>query len=285
VKSTKYMFVIAGLPLSVAACAAAKPSQELMTARDVYAKTHQGAAQLDPEGALEAGKALDAAEKAHEDDAGSELERSRAYVATRKSELALARAGELRAREDHDKAEQVYQAQLERELGSLQQELQTHQEELQAHQAASDEAHRERAGWREKGGELVVTLSGVVFDTGGHELSPEAKARLDVVVHAAQQNPTRTLTIAGYTDGMGRADTNRELSQRRADAVKAYLEGQGIVASRIISVGRGESNPIASNDTTEGRAENRRVEITLDRAEPSERVPVKGTDPAPAPMR
>jgi outer membrane protein OmpA-like peptidoglycan-associated protein len=276
VKSKLYRLALAGLPLSLAACASAQPSQELRTARDAYAKTRQSVAQVNPEGTLDAGRALGIAEKAHADDAGSALERSQAYVATRKSELAMAQAGEARARQDREKAEQLYQAQLERELSSLQQQL-------GAQQAASDQANRERVGWRQKGEDLVITLSGVVFETGGYELSEDAKTRLDVVVHAARQNPARTLTIAGFTDDTGRAETNRELSQKRANAVKAYLEGQGIASSRIFSEGRGESNPVASNDTTEGRAENRRVEITLERAEPSERVPVKGTDPEPMP--
>jgi outer membrane protein OmpA-like peptidoglycan-associated protein len=281
VKSKLYRLALAGLPLSLAACASAGPSQELKTARDAYAKTRQSAAQVNPEGTMEAERALRAAEKAHTDDAGSALERTHAYVATRKSELAMAQAGEARAREDREKAEQVYQAELEREVGSLHQALQGKHQELQSQQSASDQAHRERAGWRRKGEDMVITLSGVVFETGGYELSSDAKTRLDVVIHAAKQNPSRSLTIAGFTDDTGRAETNRELSQRRANAVKAYLESQGIAASRIFSEGRGESNPVASNDTTEGRAENRRVEITLERAEPSERMPVKGVDPEP----
>jgi outer membrane protein OmpA-like peptidoglycan-associated protein len=274
VKSILLMLALAGLPFSLAACASAKPSQELLTARDAYATTRQSVGQFNPEGTRDAEQSLSIAERAHADEAGSALERSQAYVATRKSELAMAQAGEARARQDREKAEQVYQAELEREVSSLQQEL-------QAQQAASDQAHRERVGWRQKGEDLVITLSGVVFETGGHELSSDAKTRLDVVARAAKQNPARTLTIAGYTDDTGQADTNRELSQKRANAVKAYLEGQGIAPSSIVSVGRGESDPVASNDTTEGRAENRRVEITLGRAEPSERVPVKGIDPEP----
>lgn len=273
-KSTLYKLALAGLPLSFAACASTAPSQELLTARDAYAKSRQSTAPVNPEGIREAEQALNAAERAHDDDAGSELERSRAYIATRKSELAMAQAGEARARIDRNKAEQTYQAQLEGQVSALQQQL-------RMQQSAYDKANQERVGWRQRGEDLVVTLSGVVFQTGGHELSSEAKARLDVVVQAARQNPDRTLTIAGYTDNTGRTATNRELSQRRADEVKAYLEGQGIASSRIISVGRGSSNPVASNDTTEGRADNRRVEITLERTPPSERVPVRGTDPEP----
>lgn len=284
-KSTLCGLALAGLPLLLAACASAGPSQELLTARDAVARTRGSAAQVTPEGTRDAERALRAAEKAHADDAGSELERSRAYVAIRRSELAMAQVGEARARQELDKAGRAYQAQLEGEVSSLQQELRAQQDRLRAQQAASHQANTERMGWRQKGEDLVITLSGVVFEAGRHELSPDAKERLDVVVHAARQNPDRTLAIAGYTDNTGRADTNRDLSQRRADEVKAYLESQGVASSRIVSIGRGESNPIVSNDTTEGRAENRRVEITLERAEPSERVPVRGIDPEMKPSQ
>src|SRR5690242_3121824 len=181
------MFALAGLSLSLVACASTKPSQELLTARDAYAKTRERAAQINPEGTEEAGQALNAAESAHRDDPGSDRERSRAYVATRRSQLAIAQAEEARARADREQAEQVYQAQLQRQVSALQQEL-------RAQQAESDHANRERVGWQQKGQNLVITLSGVVFETGGHELSADAQQRLDVVVHAARNNPERTLT-------------------------------------------------------------------------------------------
>jgi outer membrane protein OmpA-like peptidoglycan-associated protein len=278
VKTTlPYLFAYAGLPILCAACGAAGPSQELKSARDAYATVNQsGAAQVNPDGAREAQQALEVAEEAHREDAGSEQERSAAYVAERKSQMALAQADEARAREDLEKAQLAYQAKLEQELSSAHQQL-------QATQAASDKASKEQMGWRKKGEDLVITLSGVMFETGGHELSADAKQRLDVVTHALKQSPERGVMIAGYTDDTGRADSNRALSQKRADAVKAYLAGQGVAASRIQSVGRGEDSPVASNDTAEGRAENRRVEITLTRAgELPERQPVKGTDSEPA---
>jgi len=271
------MFAIAGLPLLCAACGAAAPSKELLTARDAYAKVSQSSApQVNPAGTRDAQEALEAAEASHRDDAGSDQERTASYVAMRKSELAMAQADEARARQDREKADQAYQAQLEQQLGSTRQEL-------EAVHAASEKAKDERVGWRKKGEDLVITLSGVSFDTGGHTLTADAKKRLDAVAHALKESPERTVTIAGYTDSSGKEDANRALSQKRADSVKAYLEGQGIAASRLTSEGRGETNPIASNDTADGKASNRRVEITLHRAgEPSERQLVKGTDPAAA---
>jgi outer membrane protein OmpA-like peptidoglycan-associated protein len=273
-----YMFALAGLPLLCVACGAAAPSKELLTARDAYAKTGESnVAQVNPAGARSAQDALEAAEAAHQEDAGSDKERTAAYVAMRRSELAMAQADELRAREEQMKAEQAYQAQLEQQLAST-------KLELDSQQAAADKAKSDKVGWRKKGADLVITLSGVSFDTGGHELTADAKKRLDAVGHALQEYKDRTVTIAGYTDNAGKKDANLELSQKRADSVKAYLQGQGVSASRLISEGRGEEGPVASNDTAEGKASNRRVEITLHPAGAvvSERQPVKGTDPAPA---
>lgn len=276
-KSTlPYTFAIAGLSFLCAACGAAAPSQELLSARDAYQKLGKsGTAQSNPDGVRDAQRALAEAEEAHRDDAGSERERSAAYVAQRKSELAIAQADEAIARQDREKADQAYQAQLEGQLNAT-------RAQLRMEQAVSEKAKKDQQGWRKKGEDLVITLSGVLFETGGHDLTADAKKRLDVVIHAVRQNPERTITIAGYTDSKGRADYNRTLSQKRADEVKRYLEGQGVAPSRIASVGRGEEDAIASNDTEQGRAENRRVEITLHRAgDLPERLPVKGTDPDP----
>jgi outer membrane protein OmpA-like peptidoglycan-associated protein len=272
------MIALAGLPLLYAACAASDPSKELLTARDANTRLMQSdAAQLNPAGARDAHEAMLAAEEAHKDSAGSDKERTAAYVAQRKSELAVAQAEEARARQDRDKADQAYQAQLEQQLTSSRQQVQ----ELQAQQAASEKAQKEQVAWRKKGENLVVTLSGVLFDTGGHTLSSDARKRLDVVAHALKDNPTRAVTISGYTDNKGRSETNRNLSQKRADAVKAYLEKQGVPASRLVSEGKGDTNPVATNETEQGRADNRRVEITMHPpGQAPERQLVKGTDPA-----
>jgi outer membrane protein OmpA-like peptidoglycan-associated protein len=266
-----------------AACGASAPSKELLTARDAYAKASTGAAaQENPEGVLDAQKALTAAEETHLEDAGSDQERSAAYVATRKSEVAVAQAEESRMRQDREKADQAYQAQLEKQLSSTQQQLSSTQQQLETLQADADRAKNEQVGWRKRGENLVITLSGVSFDTGGHNLTPDAKKRLEVVAHALKEYPERSIAIAGYTDDKGREDANLALSQKRADSVKAYLISQGVPSQRLMSEGRGEANPVASNETPAGRAGNRRVEITLlPKGESPDRQLVKGVDTAP----
>ena len=84
---------------------------------------------------------------------------------------------------------------------------------------------------------------------------------LDEAASTLKQNPNVTVNVDGYTDAIGTEAYNLKLSERRADAVVNYLEQQGIPASRLIPHGYGKTNFVASNDTPEGRAQNRRVEL------------------------
>lgn len=109
--------------------------------------------------------------------------------------------------------------------------------------------------------EKTIRLEGANFATGSSRLLPGAGAKLDEVVNAARQAPEIGITVTGYTDSTGNAQSNVKLSQARADAVKAYLTGKGVAASRITTDGKGVADPIADNGSAEGRAKNRRVEI------------------------
>jgi OOP family OmpA-OmpF porin len=101
----------------------------------------------------------------------------------------------------------------------------------------------------------------VVFATGSAELSDAARASLDKVVEAMARYPLPVVEISGHTDDRGDAGANQALSEERAAAVEAYLISQGVDAERLASRGAGESEPVASNDTAEGRGENRRVQL------------------------
>ena len=110
---------------------------------------------------------------------------------------------------------------------------------------------------------VVVTLGDVLFESGQTELRQEAMASLVEVVDLLQSEPDKNIRIEGHTDAVGDANTNLEISQRRADAVFEALVSLGVVAARVTTQGMGEDFPIASNETDEGRAQNRRVDVIL----------------------
>jgi outer membrane protein OmpA-like peptidoglycan-associated protein len=110
-----------------------------------------------------------------------------------------------------------------------------------------------------------ITLdSDANFDTDKSTLKADALDKLDVLIEAAHGTTFKSVTISGYTDSTGTAEHNRQLSERRAQAVARYLREHGLNAQKLDVRGYGESNPIASNATAAGRAKNRRVDITLE---------------------
>lgn len=108
---------------------------------------------------------------------------------------------------------------------------------------------------------IVLTLEGVHFATGSHALNSSAISILDKAARAIKAHPSSNFTIEGHTDSRASDDFNYRLSQRRANSVKDYLVSQGVSASSLTTRGNGESDPVASNETSEGRAANRRVDI------------------------
>lgn len=105
-------------------------------------------------------------------------------------------------------------------------------------------------------------LEQVRFDTGKQDIRPESFPALDRVADVLKQNPNVRVVIEGHTDNVGRKAYNQKLSKNRAQAVMEYVLQKGIGADRLSSVGYGISKPIASNETAEGRARNRRVQLT-----------------------
>ncbi len=103
------------------------------------------------------------------------------------------------------------------------------------------------------------------FDFDQAVLRAEDKQRLDAAVAQLKTMPEdATIQVTGYTDSIGSEEYNRDLSMRRAQAARDYLVSNGVTENRIVLSGMGESNPIASNDTAEGRAMNRRVEVAAE---------------------
>ena len=115
-----------------------------------------------------------------------------------------------------------------------------------------------------KGEDIVLNMPGnVTFRTGSADLNAQFFKVLDGVAQVAKKYDKTIIEIAGHTDNVGGADFNRQLSQRRASAVAQYLMSKGVSEQRIITAAGGEDHPIASNSTDQGRAANRRVEVTL----------------------
>lgn len=111
---------------------------------------------------------------------------------------------------------------------------------------------------------LMMTFdSDLLFPINSSYLTDKAKVALEGFVTLAKENPTALIQVDGHTDATGTADYNQWLSEKRAVSVKNYLETLGVSRSRIETKGHGQVQPVATNQTKEGRQQNRRVEITI----------------------
>ena len=114
------------------------------------------------------------------------------------------------------------------------------------------------------GSELIVRMpESILFATDSATLNPQLRSDLFVLADSLNKYPATVVTITGHTDNTGTAGYNQNLSERRADAVAAVLLSGGVAGTRLNPVGAGENQPIATNQTAEGRAQNRRVDITI----------------------
>lgn len=277
-RSTKILTlaVVTALAASCGAfgCAAAQPPRELVDARMAYhsAATSPNAGRVQPEIAA-AQRALGRAEAAFEDSPSSDSTRDLSYLASRKAGSARAKANALSALEEKDAAlielrSLVAQRQLDQK-GDLAKSRAQIESERQARLTAEKKARDAlmtiagmKAEQNERG--LVLTLSGsVLFATGKSAILPAARVRLDEAAKALQEDG-RSITIVGHTDSVGTDEANEKLSMARAESVRTYLVGRGLPAAHVTAEGAGESKPISDNDTAEGRANNRRVEIILE---------------------
>ncbi|AKV04700.1 Outer membrane lipoprotein omp16 precursor [Labilithrix luteola] len=261
------------------ACKPAQPPRELVDARVAYQQATQSpgayAAQSDM---LDAKRSLDRAEQAFKDDPKDQDTRDLAYVAQRKALSAQAKANALYSIEQKRMADQEVamiqqqnmRAELERAkgaLGSQTGELESERRAREAADARTKEALDKIAGIKAEENErgLVLTLSGnVLFAFGKSELLPASRRSLHNVAEVLK-NSDRKLRVVGHTDSVGSDETNMALSRKRADSVRNYLVSQGVPSSRIEAEGVGKAVPIADNATPEGRANNRRVEIILEK--------------------
>ena len=114
------------------------------------------------------------------------------------------------------------------------------------------------------GDNITLNMPGnITFKTDSAELDPSFYKVLNSVGIIVKKYNKTVVEVAGHTDSTGSAEYNQKLSERRANSVAQYLESQGLASNRVVTVGAGETRPVADNSTPEGRQANRRVELTL----------------------
>jgi len=260
----------------LAACAAApvKPAG----AAEARSKLTQ--LQSDPNLANRAPLAIKEAEAAvraaEQPQADNELAAHRVYLADRKVETARAQA-ETRLAEDQRAAlsaqrESARLAARTREADVAKSQVATARAESAEQRLAAEQQAAElqrqidalQAKVTDRG--LVLTLGDVLFETGKADLNAGAAGSLNKLVTFLNKYPDRMVAIEGHTDSVGSDEYNQQLSQRRAESVRSYLVRQGIGSERLTTLGKGESDPIAGNDSATGRQQNRRVEVVISNA-------------------
>jgi outer membrane protein OmpA-like peptidoglycan-associated protein len=261
--NAKFMTGI-GLALALGACASSpQPNAALETARAQVA-----AAEADPNVVryapldLEAAKKdLALAESAAEHHKDAEISQP-AYMAAQTARLAQARAA---AKADDAKVAQGQQERDRIRLAAQQREVNVAvaQRDQASQQAADMQAELQKMKATQTNRGIVLTLGDVLFDTGRAELNPGAATKMDQLTEFLKEHPDRRVEIDGFTDSVGSDAYNEQLSERRANAVKAALVSRGVDPSRINTQGYGKAYPVASNSESGGRQLNRRVEVVI----------------------
>lgn len=277
------------LAVELLAGCAPKVPMELLGARSAYSSASAGpASTLVPADLHKAHEALLDAEAAFKDDPHGYHTRDLAYVAQRKAELAVTLAAHATAENSSAASNAQYQVSQDAIMRDTKAKLGASQSDLAASQSAgaatsaqlaTSEAARiaaekrtseamaalaKLAAVKEEARGLVITLSGsVLFRSDEATLLPEAQTRLGQVADALMAEKERSIVVEGHTDSQGSDAYNTDLSTRRAEAVRAFLVSRGYDAAKIRAVGVGEARPIADNNTAEGRANNRRVELVI----------------------
>lgn len=192
-----------------------------------------------------------------------------AYLAMRHAQAGEARISEARARQQVAKAQEernhIQLQAREREAENAKAEAATARNTAAAAQSELANARQElndlQAKQTDRG--MVMTLSDVLFDTGKATLKPGATRDLDRLAQALKDNANTKVKIEGYTDSVGSDSYNQGLSERRAQAVADALQTRGVPADRYQVEGLGKEYPVATNETSAGRQQNRRVEIVF----------------------
>ena len=195
-------------------------------------------------------------------------------------------AAQAEAEKAHLAAEQAARAQAEAETAraAAQAQQQAAQAEAERARKQAEDAERARQQAEAEKGELrkrlldqfnsvlqtrdsarglIVNMSDVLFDTGKYTLKPGAREKLAKISGIVLAHPGLNLQVEGHTDSVGSDEYNQTLSEQRASSVRDFLVQQGVPEHSVTSRGFGKTQPVASNDTADGRAKNRRVELVV----------------------
>lgn len=290
--------------IAIVGCGTTPPPRHLLDARAAYDKARSGpAAELTPAELHTAKSALNDAEAAYQDDPESATTNTLAYVALRQAQTVESQANAKAALRELEKTEkelrELQESEIQRshaELAKTKEALSRRGEQLASTNAqlkdtnaklAEEKAAREAAEAREreamqklaaaaalnvkeeKRGTVIILPGSVLFASDKYALTGAAQQKLMLVAGTlAPQSETHNIIVEGHTDSRGSRDHNMALSNNRAIAVMNYLVANGVQQAAITAVGVGPDRPVASNDTREGRAENRRVEIIVKPVEP-----------------
>jgi outer membrane protein OmpA-like peptidoglycan-associated protein len=182
------------------------------------------------------------------------------YMAERQAGIAEARIREAAATRQTESAEAARNAAL---LQARERETQVAQQRAAQAEAVAAAALQQLQDAKQTERGVVMTMGDVMFDVGAATLKPGAHLTLDRLASFMAANPGTRVIVEGHTDSTGGDAMNQALSERRASSVAAALRSRGVDTSRLDVVGLGESFPVATNDSTAGRQQNRRVEVVI----------------------
>jgi len=269
-----------------AASIISKASQQLMHAEEIYRqKQNKAAIEAAAKDATETAEEArlmavkqKAEDEAQADRAAAEQAKAEALKMKQEAEAAAAEAARQKAEAEKATAEavaqqQVLAAETDKARQAAAQSENLRQQAEKEKQQAEYEKQELRArllqqlnsilATRDSARGLVANMSDVLFRSGSFELLPGARERLAKVSGIVLAYPTLYVTVEGHTDSVGSDDYNQQLCEHRAQTVRDYFVQQGINSASVEAHGYGKSEPIASNDTAEGRQQNRRVELIL----------------------
>jgi outer membrane protein OmpA-like peptidoglycan-associated protein len=289
-------FLLAAVVTVTAGCATIRPSGEVAEARTIYQRLMSVGADrrveadlLRANNAIIEADAAFTARKAQEDvDAlgrialrlaqTAEANNDRFLAERAADSLRTARLERLLALSDAQRAEFEAKRQLsEQEMQALRERNMLAEQRADSLRREAEEANRrlnealgqlrslvaEITNLQQTQRGLVISLSGILFDVGRSALKAGSQVSLERIAGVLTQYPQHQILVEGHTDATGSDELNLQLSRDRANSVRSALVASGVDASKITAEGYGESRPVASNDTREGRQQNRRVEIVI----------------------